>query len=84
MNNLLRLNGALRRDPKIEAWFGVGDPHRLMVREWFERMRACGPDARALRSPIHLPPVPHRHHQNHEPVVLDGGDDAVVADAIAP
>jgi hypothetical protein len=24
------------------------------------------------------------HHQHHEPIVLDGGDDAVIADAVAP
>jgi hypothetical protein len=45
MNDLLRFNGAVRRDPRIEAWFAdAGGPHRLMVRTWFERMRGCGAD----------------------------------------
>jgi hypothetical protein len=49
MNDLLRFTGAVRRDPRIEAWFcGVTDPHRLMVRPWFERMRGCGADVREL------------------------------------
>lgn len=34
MANLLTYTGALRRDPKIEAWFGMGDPYRLMVVPW--------------------------------------------------
>lgn len=47
MDDLLRFDGALRRDPAIEAWFtGITDPFRLMVRPWFERMRGCGPDVR--------------------------------------
>jgi hypothetical protein len=48
MDDLFRLNGALLHDPRIAAWFGAGDPHRLMVRPWFERMRGCGPDVREL------------------------------------
>jgi hypothetical protein len=45
MNDLLRFSRVVRRDPRIEAWFsGVTDPHRLMARPWFERMRACGAD----------------------------------------
>jgi len=45
MDEFLRFPGGVRRDPAIEAWFsGVTDPLRLMVRPWFERMRACGPD----------------------------------------
>jgi hypothetical protein len=49
MDDLLRFPGALQRDPEIEAWFtGITDPHRLMVRPWFERMRGCGPDVREL------------------------------------
>ena len=49
MNDLLRFNGAVPRDPRIEAWFsGVTDPHRLMTRPWFERMRGCGDDVREL------------------------------------
>jgi hypothetical protein len=48
MNDLLGFSGAMRRDPRIEAWFGLTDPHRLMVRPWFERMRGSGPDVREL------------------------------------
>ena len=46
---LFLLHGAVRRDPAVEDWFtGLTDPYRLMVRPWFERMRACGPDVREL------------------------------------
>jgi hypothetical protein len=49
MSELLRLTGAVRRDPAIEAWFSSwADPHRLMVQPWFERMRRCGADVREL------------------------------------
>ncbi|MGE0121191.1 MAG: DUF1801 domain-containing protein [Dongiaceae bacterium] len=49
MNDLLRFPGAVRRDPRIEAWFAdFADPHRLTARTWFERMRCCGADVREL------------------------------------
>jgi hypothetical protein len=49
MNDLLRFSSPLRRDPKIEAWFSdFADPHRLMTRTWFERMRGCSADVREL------------------------------------
>lgn len=49
MNDLLRFTGAVRRDPRIEAWFSdLINPHRLMTRAWFERMRSCGADVREL------------------------------------
>ncbi len=49
MDDLLRFTGAVRRDPRIEAWFSdFADPHRLTVRVWFERMRGCGTDVREL------------------------------------
>jgi hypothetical protein len=49
MQDLLRFSGAVRRDPRIEAWFfDYPDPLRLMVLPWFERMRACGPDVREV------------------------------------
>ena len=59
MSQLFRLSGAVRRDPKVEAWFSGGvrldraidpwlaepaDELRRIARTWFERMRACGPD----------------------------------------
>jgi hypothetical protein len=43
-DGFLRYDGTMRRDPRIAAWFDAHDPYRLMVRDWFERMRACGPD----------------------------------------
>ena len=49
MNDLLRFPSAVRRDPRIEAWFSdFADPLRLMTRTWFERMRDCGADVREL------------------------------------
>jgi hypothetical protein len=49
MDDLLRFPSAVRRDPRIEAWFsGITDPLRLMARPWFERMRSCGVDVREL------------------------------------
>src|SRR6478735_11924354 len=49
MNALFRLNGTVRHDPKIEAWFSdFADPHRLSVQVWFERMRGLGPDVREV------------------------------------
>jgi len=49
MNDLLRFSGAVRRDPRIEAWFSdYADPLRLMTRRWFERMRGCGADVGEL------------------------------------
>jgi hypothetical protein len=48
-DDLLRFPSAIRRDPRIEAWFsGVTDPFRLMARPWFQRMRGCGGDVREL------------------------------------
>lgn len=46
---LLRFTGAVDRDPAIESWF-LGKPADLgaIGREWFTRMRACGPDVREL------------------------------------
>jgi hypothetical protein len=48
-DDLLRFSGAVRRDPRIEAWFSdFTDPLRMMTREWFKRMRGCGADVREL------------------------------------
>jgi len=43
---LFRLPGAVRRDPRVEAWFDLTDPFRLVVQPWFDRMRRCGDDVR--------------------------------------
>ncbi|RXH58759.1 DUF1801 domain-containing protein [Granulicella sibirica] len=40
---LLRLDGAMRRDPGIDAWLKErGGDLGEIAREWFEEMRACG------------------------------------------
>ena len=43
---LFLLPSAVRRDPRVEAWFDLTDPFRMMVQPWFECMRACGDDVR--------------------------------------
>jgi hypothetical protein len=44
---LFLLPSAVRRDPRVDAWFtDITDPFRLMVQPWFERMRGCGDDVR--------------------------------------
>ena len=49
MEKLLRYPGAVRRDPRVEAWFSERpDLMRLMTRAWFERMRKCGKDVREM------------------------------------
>jgi hypothetical protein len=49
MSGLFRFPSAVRRDPGVETWFTQPDRElRLMVRPWFERMRACGADVREL------------------------------------
>lgn len=48
MEDFLRYDGTVKCDPRIEVWFDVADPHRLAVREWFEKMRGCGADVREL------------------------------------
>lgn len=47
--DLLRFNGALQRDPAIDAWMN----ERLselgtIARQWFEAMRKCGDEVREL------------------------------------
>lgn len=48
MEALFRLHGVVPRDPRIDAWFALVDPLRPLVHEWFEAMRACGPDVREV------------------------------------
>ncbi|HEY8948981.1 MAG TPA: DUF1801 domain-containing protein [Rhizomicrobium sp.] len=48
MDDLFTLDGTVKRDPRIEAWFAATVPHRLMVRDWFARMRNCGGDVREV------------------------------------
>jgi hypothetical protein len=46
---LLRFNGAVERDPAIEAWMKK-HPGELgaIARQWFEVMRKCGDEVREL------------------------------------
>jgi hypothetical protein len=49
MSDLFRFPSAVRRDPRVEAWFAEPDHElRRMAQPWFERMRACGADVREL------------------------------------
>jgi len=47
--DLLRFDGAVERDPAIDAWM---ERHAgelgVMAREWFEAMRGCGDEVREL------------------------------------
>jgi len=44
---LLRFNGALERDPAIEAWMRAHDGELgAMARRWFAVMRQCGDEVR--------------------------------------
>ena len=46
---LLRLNGAVERDPAIDAWMdGHADALGTIARTWFEVMRGCGDEVREL------------------------------------
>ena len=47
--NLLRFNGAVERDPAIDAWMKA-HPGELgsIAQQWFEVMRQCGDEVREL------------------------------------
>jgi hypothetical protein len=46
---LFRLNGALVRDPAIDAWMKEhGGELGAIAREWFEAMRRCGDEVREI------------------------------------
>jgi hypothetical protein len=46
---LLRFNGAVERDPAIDAWLDEhGGELGAMAREWFEVMRGCGDEVREI------------------------------------
>ncbi len=47
-DGLFRLDGAVRRDPAITAWFARRDEIRQMAQPWFETMRAQGADVREV------------------------------------
>jgi hypothetical protein len=46
---LLRFNGAVKRDPAIDQWFEEHDGELgTIARRWFEEMRKCGDEVREL------------------------------------
>lgn len=46
---LLRFNGALERDPAIDAWLKEHSGELgAIARQWFEAMRGCGDEVREL------------------------------------
>lgn len=49
MTPFLTFDGAVERDPAIDAWLDA-EPHALgaIARTWFTRMRECGADVREL------------------------------------
>ena len=49
VSQLLTFPTAIKRDPKVEAWFGAR-PGELgsIARRWFDVMRGCGDDVREL------------------------------------
>jgi hypothetical protein len=47
--DLLRFNGAVERDPAIDAWMkGHAGALGEIARQWFEVMRGCGDEVREL------------------------------------
>lgn len=45
----MRFPDAVARDPAVDAWLASRRPElSTIAREWFLRMRACGPDVREL------------------------------------
>ena len=48
-SQLLRFDGAVERDPAIDAWMkGHGGELGAIARRWFEVMRRCGDEVREL------------------------------------
>jgi hypothetical protein len=49
MTSFLRFDGAVHRQPQIDAWFDARHPELATIaRRWFDEMRACGPDVTEL------------------------------------
>lgn len=49
MTAFLRFDGAVEREPAIDAWLDAQQPDLgSIARTWFARMRKCGPDVREL------------------------------------
>jgi len=48
-SELLRLNGAVERDPAIEAWMKAHEGELgTIAHQWFEMMRKCGDEVREI------------------------------------
>lgn len=53
-NKLMRFPSAVRRDPRVDAWFAKSDDAlRGFALPWFEQMRGCGADVRELLNDGH-------------------------------
>jgi hypothetical protein len=49
MNGILRLSGAVNRDPAVDLWLTDGPVElRSIAHKWFVQMRQCGDDVREL------------------------------------
>jgi tetratricopeptide (TPR) repeat protein len=47
MNELMRFNGAVEFEPRVEEWFATRPgPLGGIAKTWFDAMRACGGDVR--------------------------------------
>ena len=54
MEKLFRLNGAVRQDADVEAWFSANDHEmRRIAQPWFQQMRDCGADVREVLADGH-------------------------------
>jgi hypothetical protein len=46
---IFRLSGAVKRDPKVDSWLSDGPVGlQSIAREWFAQMKLCGDDVREL------------------------------------
>jgi hypothetical protein len=49
VTRLLRFDGAVERQPRIDRWFDACRPELgAIARTWFNEMRSCGPDVTEL------------------------------------
>lgn len=49
MSSFLRFDGAVRHQPKIDAWLGEREAELgAIARKWFAEMRSCGEDVTEL------------------------------------
>ena len=61
---LLRFDGAVERDPAIDAWMKEhADELGAIAHQWFEVMRKCGDEVRELLHADHSPPTDATQHK---------------------